>query len=102
MKEEHSTLVVQGKFSKGTASMYKNLRKEGSSFTPDQLGTIQIAANLTQNNRPNEAHRCRDACSSRSNFRSYRGRFNNFNRAFNSRFTQQDVPPPKIISDSII
>ena len=50
LKEEHASLLVQGKFNKDTASMFKALRKEGNSFSQDSLDTLQLAANLTQYN----------------------------------------------------
>lgn len=90
LKEEHSTLLVQGRFSKDTASMFKALRKEGNSFTHDQLETLQVAANLTQHHRTEDSQNRGRGNRGRGNSRFGRGR-GGYNRDFYSRFTQQDT-----------
>jgi len=88
LKEEHATLLVQGKFNKDTASMFKNLRKEGNSFSQDTLETLQLAANLTQYN-----HAGGDRPSRPDNYRNrFRGRgrgYSNFNNR--GQFNQRDT-----------
>ena len=50
LKEEHATLMVQGKFNKDTAFMYKALGTDSNSFSVNSLERLQLAANLTQYN----------------------------------------------------
>jgi hypothetical protein len=108
LKEEHATLLVQGKFSKDTASMFKALRKEGNSFTQDSLETLQLAANLTQyniNNQNSGGDRGRgDGYRGRYRGRGYRGYQNYRGQGYNqrdtfSRIVNQDVPERRPQSD---
>ena len=87
LKEEHATLMVQGKFNKDTAFMYKALGSDSNSFTPNSLERLQLAANLTQYNRRTDSDQ-RGRGRGRFNFR---GRYRGSRDAF-SRFTQQDFP----------
>ena len=100
LKEEHATILVQGKFSKETAGMFKALRKEGNSFSQDTLDTLQIAANLTRDSGRQDSSRGRGFNRGRSRPWRGRGYFNNrdgrdnhqFNRDVYSKFVNQEVP----------
>ena len=105
LKEEHATLLVQGKFNKDTAFMFKALRKEGNSFTQESLDTLQVAANLTQYNhqaqdRPRGDYRGRFRGRGRGSYRGF-GNFNsnNYNRDTYSRLSNQEVPDRRPNSD---
>lgn len=101
LKEEHAALMVQGKFNKETASMFKALRKEGNSFSQEDLDTLQIAANLTSKNATRQED-TRGRFRGRFHGRGYgRGRFwrDNGQQSY-SRFLNQDVPTANAAGDS--